>query len=90
MKIEFTYIGNVPKDFSFKYSNKVEPLSGLELAKQVKSYLCYSIYKRAFWNHHIEAAQCSLPIMYINSGGITEYCQDFGIMFDIENFEKKF
>jgi len=90
-KIEFTYIGNVPKDFSFKYSNKVEPLSGLELAKKIKEshiYVTASINEPS-GNHHIEAAQCSLPIMYINSGGITEYCQDFGIMFDIENFEEK-
>ena len=90
-KIEFTYIGNVPKDFSFKHSNKVEPLSGLQLAKKIKEnhiYITASINEPS-GNHHIEAAQCSLPIMYINSGGITEYCRDFGIMFDLKNLEEK-
>ena len=90
-KIEFTYIGNVPKDFSFKNSNKVDPLSGLELASKIKQshiYITASINEPS-GNHHIEAAQCSLPIMYINSGGIPEYCKDFGIMFDLTTLEEK-
>ena len=90
-KIEFTYIGNVPKDFSFKNSDKVEPLSGLELANKIKQshiYITASINEPS-GNHHIEAAQCSLPIMYINSGGIPEYCKDFGIMFDLTTLEEK-
>ena len=40
-------------------------------------------------NHHIEAALCGLPILYFNSGGIPEYCQDYGLEIDIENFEEK-
>ncbi len=90
-KIEFTYIGNVPKDFLFKNSNKVDPLSGLELANKIKQshiYITASINEPS-GNHHIEAAQCSLPIMYINSGGIPEYCKDFGIMFDLTTLEEK-
>jgi len=90
-KIEFTYIGNVPKDFSFKNSNKVDTLSGLELASKIKQshiYITASINEPS-GNHHIEAAQCSLPIMYINSGGIPEYCKDFGIMFDLTTLEEK-
>lgn len=90
-KIEFTYIGNVPKDFLFKNSNKVDPLSGLELANKIKQshiYITASIFEPS-GNHHIEAAQCSLPIMYINSGGIPEYCKDFGIMFDLTTLEEK-
>ena len=27
--------------------------------------------------------------MYINSGGIPEYCQDYGIMFNTKNLEEK-
>ena len=90
-KIEFTYIGNLPRDFAFNHSNKVDPLSGLELAEKIKEnhiYITASINEPS-GNHHIEAAQCSLPIMYIDSGGITEYCQDFGIMFNLENLEEK-
>ena len=40
-------------------------------------------------NHHIEAAQCSLPILFINSGGIPEYCNDYGLIFEENNFEDK-
>ena len=39
-------------------------------------------------NHHIEAAQCGLPILYIESGGIPEYCKGFGMGFT-DDFEKK-
>ena len=39
--------------------------------------------------HHIEGAMCGLPILYKNSGGVTEYCKDFGIEFNEENLEKK-
>jgi len=40
-------------------------------------------------NHHIEAAQCSLPLLYLESGGIPEYCNGFGLGFDNYNFEEK-
>ena len=40
-------------------------------------------------NHHIEAAQCGLSILYIDSGGITEYCKDFGVAYTKENLIEK-
>ena len=40
-------------------------------------------------NHHIEAAQCGLPILYINSGGIPEYCSGYGVEFNEDNFQEK-
>ena len=39
-------------------------------------------------NHHIEAAQCGLPILYLNSGGIPEYCDGYGVSFT-NDFEEK-
>jgi hypothetical protein len=90
-KIEFTYIGNLPKDFYFRNSKHIEPLSGLELSQQLKQnnlYITGSLNEPS-GNHHIEAAQCGLPIMYINSGGITEYCKDYGVEFDVNNIEEK-
>lgn len=89
--IEFTYIGNLPKNFKFKNSKVVEPLSGQDLAKEIKKnhvYVTGSINEPS-GNHHIEAAQCGLPILYINSGGIPEYCKNFGVMYEFENFEEK-
>ena len=35
------------------------------------------------------SAQCGLPILYIDSGGIPEYCKGFGISFNNLNFESK-
>ncbi len=88
-KIEFTYIGNLPKKFSFENSSVVAPLSGEALAKEIKKshlYITGSLNEPS-GNHHIEAAQCGLPLLYINSGGIPEYCKNFGIMYDVHNLE---
>jgi|TARA_X000001036_G_scaffold439303_1_gene489953 hypothetical protein len=90
-KFEFSYIGNVPKNFSFENSNIVSPLSGLELADEIKKnhlYVTGSLNEPS-GNHHIEAAQCGLPILYIESGGIPEYCEEYGVAFKETNLEKK-
>jgi len=90
-KISFTYIGNIPKNFTFKNSNLVKPLSGSELANKLKEnnfYITGSINEPS-GNHHIEAAQCGLPILYLNSGGTPEYCNGFGIEFNLNNIEEK-
>jgi hypothetical protein len=39
--------------------------------------------------HHIEGALCGLPILYFDSGALKEYCQDFGLEFNQENFLDK-
>lgn len=90
-KFSFTYIGNVPPKFKFKNSNLMNPLSGKDLAQEISKndiYLTASLNEPS-GNHHIEGAQCGLPILYINSGGTKEYCEGFGVMFDSENFEDK-
>jgi hypothetical protein len=90
-KFSFTYIGNIPNKFKFSNTNLVKPLSGSELADEIRKsdlYLTASINEPS-GNHHIEGAQCGLPLLYINSGGIPEYCDGFGLMFDENNFEEK-
>ena len=90
-KINFTYIGNLPKNFNFKNAIHLNPLSGNELASEIKKnhvYITGSLNEPS-GNHHIEGAQCGLPIMYINSGGIDEYCKGFGVDYDIDNLERK-
>lgn len=90
-KIEFHYIGNTPKNFKFKNSITHLPLSGQELAEEIKKnhiYLTASLNEPS-GNHHIEGAQCGLPLLYINSGGIPEYCKGYGVMFEEANFEIK-
>ena len=88
--IEFTYIGNVPKEVDFKNTIIKSPLSGKNLAQEIKNNNIYLTASKnePSGNHHIEAAQCGLPILYFNSGGIPEYCDGFGVEFD-ENFKEK-
>jgi glycosyltransferase involved in cell wall biosynthesis len=90
-KIEFTYIGNVDKKYEFSNTNILQPLSGLELAEEIKNHDIYitGSLNEPSGNHHIEAALCGLPILYFNSGGIPEYCQGYGLEIDMENFEEK-
>jgi glycosyltransferase involved in cell wall biosynthesis len=87
-KLEFTYIGNFNEDFQFLNSTILPPLAGEELANELKKHHIYvtASINEPSGNHHIEAAQCGLPILYFNSGGIPEYCQNYGIAFD-EDFE---
>lgn len=90
-KVEFNYIGNLPSNFKFKNTNVFKPLSGKKLSELIKQshlYLTGSINEPS-GNHHIEAAQCGLPILYLESGGTTEYCKDFGVGFKKNNFESK-
>ena len=90
-RIEFNYIGNLPNKFKFKNTNVSKPLSGKNLAQEIKKshlYLTGSLNEPS-GNHHIEGGQCGLPILYINSGGIPEYCAGYGEKFTPLNFEIK-
>ena len=66
-----------------KNSHYIEPLSGEQLANEIKKHHIYitGSLNEPSGNHHIEGAQCGLPIMYINSGGTPEYAKDYGIDF---------
>ena len=89
--IEFTFIGNLPKNYNFRNSNIVRPLYGSELGDELKKnhlYITGSLFEPS-GNHHIEAGQCGLPILYIKSGGTSEYCDNFGIPYSINNLKEK-
>lgn len=90
-KIDFTYIGNLPNNFKFLNSKHIMPISGIPLAREIKANHIYLTASKnePSGNHHIEAAQCGLPILYLNSGGMPEFCKNFGVMFEITNFEEK-
>ena len=89
-KIEFTYIGNTSADYDLKNTNIISPLAGIELAEELKNHHIYvtASINEPSGNHHIEAAQCGLPILYLNSGGIPEYCDGYGVSFT-DDFEEK-
>ena len=90
-KIEFTYIGNLPKNFEFRNAYHIEPTHGKQLAELLKNNHIYITASKnePSGNHHIEASQCGLPVLYLNSGGIPEFCNGYGLMFEENNFEKK-
>ncbi len=99
-KIEFTYIGNTSSEYNLKNTNIVPPLAGKDLSSELKKHHVYvtGSINEPSGNHHIEAAQCGLPLLYLDSGGMPEYCDGFGLSFNgdfdnklknmIENYEK--
>jgi len=91
-KIEFTYIGNTSEEYDLNNTNIIPPLAGKQLAEELKNHHIYvtASINEPSGNHHIEAAQCGLPILYLNSGGIPEYCDGYGVSFTNTNdFENK-
>lgn len=88
---EFTYIGKIPPTSEYKNTKLIAPLSSKALADELRKH---DVYITASKNepagmHHIEAALCGLPILYINSGALPEYCSDFGLEFDKTNLRQK-
>ncbi len=90
-KINFTYIGNLPKNFRFKNSIHIKPLNGKALAKELSNhhvYLTASINEPAGM-HHIEGALSGLPLIYRKSGALPEYCNGYGLQFLNDDFLKQ-
>jgi len=89
--IEFHFIGNKLKSIQTKNIIYHSPLSGKMLSKQLNSnhiYLTASINEPAGM-HHIEGALCGLPLLYRESGALTEYCKNYGVGFtDAASFQK--
>ncbi|MGZ0190209.1 MAG: hypothetical protein ACKVH0_19780, partial [Alphaproteobacteria bacterium] len=88
-RIEFTYIGNLPPGFSFKNAHYISPLDGEALAEKLRAQHVYVTASRfePGSNHQNEGALCGLPVLYVNSGALPEYCDGFGIQFEPAAFE---
>ena len=84
----FTYIGRLPENFRFSAAIHKEPMSPAQLAVELPRYDIYltAAQNEAAGMHHIEGALCGLPILYLESGGIPEYCEGFGLAFTPETF----
>ena len=80
-KIEFTYIGNVHPDYNFVNTKVISPLSGEELAQELRRHHVYvtGSLNEPGGNHQNEGALSGLPLIYIDSGSMKEYCEGFGI-----------
>ena len=87
-KIKFTYIGNLPNDFKFKNTKVIKPISGKDLGFELSRHHVYitASNNEPAGMHHIEGALSGLPILYIESGGITEYCKNYGVCFNNSEF----
>lgn len=90
-RVAFTYIGNIPQDFSFSNMHYLNPLYGRDLADAIQQNHIYLTASRnePGANHPNDAANCGLPLLYIDSGSLPEYCSGYGVSFNVENFEKK-
>lgn len=90
-RIRFTYIGRTPEDFRFKHATLIPPLSGKTLAAELRKHHLYVTASRnePAGMHHIEGAMCGMPLLYIDSGALPQYCGGFGIEFTPETFRQK-
>lgn len=82
--IELTVVGRWPEDMTWRSAKLVDPLHGADLAAELRKHDAYVTASRfePGGMHHIEAAQCGLPVLYhTDGGGIVEMCQRYGIGF---------
>ena len=89
-KYEFTYIGKLPEEFSLTNSNHIEPLSGLDLAKELKKVI-YTLqpHEMSLQETIISKRTMWFANLYLNSGGIPEFCKGFGMSFEKSEFFHK-
>jgi hypothetical protein len=82
-RFALTYVGNLPRGFTFRNVRYVAPLNGEALATELQrhhGYLTASINEPG-GNHQNEGALCGLPLLYRQSGCMPEYCRGFGVEF---------
>lgn len=85
----FTYIGRVPD--SSRLTNVIPPICGQQLANELKTrhiYITASLLESGP-NHPLEAMACGLPVLYIDSGSMEEYCGQWGMEFNQSNLKEK-
>lgn len=88
---EFTFIGNIPENITYERTNVIAPLSGMALGGELRRHHIYITATRnePAGMHHVEGALCGLPLLYLESGALPEYCHDYGVGFTEENFVEK-
>jgi glycosyltransferase involved in cell wall biosynthesis len=83
--VEFRVIGRWPADLHWRAAHTSPPASNHELANHLRK--CHAHITASLWEpcgmHHVEAAQCGLPMLYHeNGGGIVEAGRNYGISFN--------
>src|SRR5262249_50547021 len=82
-RIALTYVGNLPRGFSFTRARYVPALDGDALAAELRSHHAYvtASVNEPGGNHQNEGALSGLPLLYRDSGCLPEYCAGFGVPF---------
>lgn len=88
-RIDFTYIGNLPKGLHFQNAKYFEPMFGTDLANALRDHHVYitASQNEPGSNHQNEGANCGLPLLYRESGCLPEYCHGFGVPYTESNLE---
>jgi hypothetical protein len=75
----------------YRNTTIIPPLFGKSLAEELKRHHVYITASRnePGGMHHVEGALCGLPILYINSGSLSEYCSGFGMEFTRDNLKDR-
>lgn len=82
--VELIIMGRYPTEIKWKSATLVPPLQGPEMARQLRAAHAYITASR--WEpcgmHHVEGAQCGLPLIYHeDGGGIVEAGKIYGVGF---------
>lgn len=82
--IELWIIGRWPETITWKSAKIFPPTSGYDLANKLR--FCHAYLTASLWEpcgmHHVEGAQCGLPLLYHeDGGGIIEAGKRYGIGF---------
>lgn len=90
-RFHFSYVGTVPLGLSYANARMVPLISGHQLGDELRSHHAYITAARgeAAPMHAIEAMQCGLPVLHLNSGSMPEYCSQGGLSFTLADFESK-
>lgn len=80
-QFELTYIGRLAEGFAFQNSRHLPPMANQPLVDALCNHDVYLTAARfeAGPNHVLEGALCGLPLLYMNSGSMAEYCAGFGL-----------
>jgi len=88
-QFEFTYIGRMPRGLTLRNTTILPPQSGAALGDALRRHHVYLTAARneGAGMHHIEGALCGLPLLYLKSGALPEYCGGYGVGFEAEGFQ---
>ncbi|MBW1778948.1 MAG: glycosyltransferase [Deltaproteobacteria bacterium] len=86
--VELWVIGQWPEYLQWKAAKTFPPVSGKRLAELLRQ--CHAYITASLWEpcgmHHVEGAQCGLPLLYHeDGGGIVEAGETYGVGFREEN-----